>query len=201
MSGSSFFKGIVAALLVVSIVGASTMAATAVGTLATSSVVRAWSEPASGYGFLDAAILSAHHSIDLSMYELADATVERDLVARANAGVDVRVLLNAAYEGTSHNAAAYAFLRASRVHVEWAPTNQIFHAKYLVVDGRAAYVAGQPGIGLLLLDARFLRSRTSDRVTSRRWRRPLTPISDIAARPFTPEDWCGVPVRRRHWCH
>jgi phosphatidylserine/phosphatidylglycerophosphate/cardiolipin synthase-like enzyme len=103
-------------------------------------VVNAWTEPASGYGFLDAAIEAAHHSIDLSMYELSDPTIERDLVDRAAAGVDVRVLLNADYDGTTENANAYALLHASRVHVEWAPSNQIFHAKYVVIDGRVAYV-------------------------------------------------------------
>jgi cardiolipin synthase A/B len=103
-------------------------------------VVNAWTEPASGYGFLDTAILSARHSIDLSMYELSDPTIERDLVARANAGVDVRVLLDSDYDGTTENADAFAALHASKVHEEWAPSNQIFHAKYAVIDGRLAYV-------------------------------------------------------------
>jgi phosphatidylserine/phosphatidylglycerophosphate/cardiolipin synthase-like enzyme len=99
-----------------------------------------WTEPNDGYGFLDAAIDAAHHSVDLSMYELSDATLERDLVARANAGVDVRVLLNADYGGTTHNANSYALLHASKVHVEWAPSNQIFHAKYVVIDAHVAYI-------------------------------------------------------------
>ncbi len=103
-------------------------------------VVKVWTEPASGYGFLDAAIVSARHSIDLSMYELSDPTIEHDLVARAAAGVDVRVILDADYSGMSENASAYAVLHASKVHVEWAPSNQIFHAKYVVIDGHFAYV-------------------------------------------------------------
>jgi phosphatidylserine/phosphatidylglycerophosphate/cardiolipin synthase-like enzyme len=74
------------------------------------------------------------------MYELSDTTLERELVARADSGVDVRVLLNADYEGTQHNASAYAFLRASKVHVEWATANQIFHAKYLVIDNSVVYI-------------------------------------------------------------
>jgi cardiolipin synthase len=107
---------------------------------ATSTIVNVWSEPASGYGFLDAAIDSARHSIDLSMYELSDTTIEHDLIARANAGVDVRVLLNADYEGTTHNGASYALLYASKVHVEWAPSSQIFHAKYVVIDAHVVYI-------------------------------------------------------------
>ncbi len=107
---------------------------------ATSPVTKVWTEPNDGYGFLDSAIDSARHSIDLSMYELSDPTLEHELVARANAGVDVRVLLNADYEGTEHNAASYALLHASKVHVEWAPSNQIFHTKYVVIDARTAYI-------------------------------------------------------------
>jgi hypothetical protein len=115
-------------------------ATAASGGLTTVPIVNIWTEPASGYGFFDAAIDAAHHSIDLSMYELSDATIEHELIARANAGVDVRVLLDADYSGTTENANAYAQLHASKVHVEWAPENQIFHAKYVVIDGRVAYV-------------------------------------------------------------
>jgi phosphatidylserine/phosphatidylglycerophosphate/cardiolipin synthase-like enzyme len=112
----------------------------ATGSAVTLPVVNTWTEPSSGYGFLDAAIDAAHHSVDMSMYELSDVTVERNLVARAAAGVDVRVILDSDYEGKTQNASAYALLRASKVHVEWAPSDQIFHAKYLVIDGRRAYV-------------------------------------------------------------
>ncbi len=74
------------------------------------------------------------------MYELSDPAIERDLVARAKAGVDVRVVLNSAYDGTSENSAAASVLRAGSVHVVWAPSSQIFHAKYLVIDDARAYV-------------------------------------------------------------
>jgi hypothetical protein len=66
--------------------------------------------------------------------------MERDLVNRSRAGVDVQVILNAAYDGASENATAAAVLRAGSVHVVWAPSNQIFHAKYLVVDNSIAYI-------------------------------------------------------------
>lgn len=106
----------------------------------TSVVAQVWTEPESGYAFIDAAIERAQTSIDLSMYELSDSTIESDLVARARAGVDVRVILNSAYDGTSENAGAAATLRAGSVHVVWAPSDQIFHAKYLVIDNRTAYI-------------------------------------------------------------
>jgi phosphatidylserine/phosphatidylglycerophosphate/cardiolipin synthase-like enzyme len=105
-----------------------------------SSVLRVWTEPANGYGFIEAAIDEAQTSIDLSMYELSDPVIERDLVASARHGVDVRVILNAAYDGRAENATAAAVLRAGSVHVVWAPASQIFHAKYLVVDNKTAYI-------------------------------------------------------------
>jgi phosphatidylserine/phosphatidylglycerophosphate/cardiolipin synthase-like enzyme len=99
-----------------------------------------WTEPQSGYNFIDAAIDGARSSIDLSMYELSDPTIERALVDEARKGVDVRVILNADYDGASENATAASTLRAGSVHVVWAPSNQIFHAKYLVIDDSTAYV-------------------------------------------------------------
>jgi phosphatidylserine/phosphatidylglycerophosphate/cardiolipin synthase-like enzyme len=97
-------------------------------------------EPSAGYGFLDRAVLTAKHTIDLSMYELEDARMEADLVARARAGVDVRVLLDSEYGISSVNAPAAAVLSRGGVHVAWAPSSQIFHAKYLVIDGSTLYI-------------------------------------------------------------
>jgi cardiolipin synthase A/B len=123
------------------VIAATTFAiAPAGGTTRTSVVSRVWTEPESGYGFIDAAIDGARASIDLSIYELADPAIERALVAEARKGIDVRVVLNADYEGTSENAAAAADLRAGSVHVVWAPSSQIFHAKYMVIDGSTAYI-------------------------------------------------------------
>ncbi len=105
-----------------------------------SAVTHVWTEPSSGIGFLDRAVMGARHSIDLSMYELADPTLERDLVARAAAGVDVQVLLDSDFNGARDNAASFALLHARGVHVTWASPKRIFHAKYLVVDGHVAYI-------------------------------------------------------------
>jgi len=108
--------------------------------LQASTVVSTWQEPSAGYRFITAAIESARSSIDLSMYELADPAIETALTQAAAHGIKVHVLLNAAYFGTSHNTSAYAALSGSSVQVHWAPTGQIFHAKYLVVDGSRAYI-------------------------------------------------------------
>lgn len=120
--------------LVIAVVPATSAGAASVG------VIGEWTEPAAGYGFVTTAIDAARTSIDLSMYELDDPTIEAALVAREKAGVDVRVVLNSAYDGRSENAAAAAVLVRGGVEVTWAPSDQIFHAKYLVVDDRAAYV-------------------------------------------------------------
>ena len=105
-----------------------------------STLTHVWTEPASGYGFLDGAVLQARHSIDMSMYELADTTLEHDLITQAANGVHVRVLLDSDFNGRSDNASSYALLHASGVDVEWAPPNQIFHAKYVVIDATRAYI-------------------------------------------------------------
>ena len=98
-----------------------------------------WVEPSAGYGFLDAAVRSATHSVALSMYEIIDPTMEQSLAAAAARGVPVRVLIDTKYE-SSRNAPAVSFLSTHHVHVYWAPSSQIFHAKYLVIDSDRAYI-------------------------------------------------------------
>jgi phosphatidylserine/phosphatidylglycerophosphate/cardiolipin synthase-like enzyme len=143
-------------LLFFTIASASTTSATPLSphNEMTSSVTHVWVEPQSGYTFFDAAVTGAQHSIDLSIYELNDADIEQRLIARARDGVDVHVILNAAYEGKSENGSAASLLRRGSVHVTWAPSGQIFHAKYLVVDDKNAYI----GTGNLV---------TSDYLTTR----------------------------------
>jgi cardiolipin synthase len=120
--------------LILSLILVPSVGAGATGTL------RTFVDPSAGYGFLDRAVLGARHTIDLSMYELEDATMEADLVARARAGVDVRVLLDSEYGIKDVNAPAAAVLTRGGVHVAWAPSSQIFHAKYFVIDGSALYI-------------------------------------------------------------
>ena len=99
-----------------------------------------WVLPQSGTGFLDSAVLHASKSIDLSMYVLSDQAFEADLVARAKAGLFVRVVLNSAYDGRSENSSAASYLKQGGVHVVFAPSSQIFHAKYLIIDNKVLYV-------------------------------------------------------------
>lgn len=108
--------------------------------LPTSSIAQVWTEPDAGYGFSYAAVASASHSIVMSLYELKDTTMEQDLVNAAHRGVRVSVLLNAAYFGRSKNAAAASYLQSHGVAVRFAPSGQIFHAKYFVIDGSRLYL-------------------------------------------------------------
>ncbi len=108
--------------------------------LASSNSLTTYVEPAAGFGFLDHAISAARDSVELSMYELEDATIEAALVARERAGVKVEVLLDSDYGISSDNQSAAMKLTRGGVHVVWAPSSQIFHAKYLIIDGSQFYV-------------------------------------------------------------
>jgi cardiolipin synthase len=77
-------------------------------------------EPGAGMAPIYRLLLSAHHSLDMTMYELADPVAEADLSADAARGVDVRALLDQNRE-RSRNLAAYSYLAAHGVHVRWAP--------------------------------------------------------------------------------
>ena len=96
-------------------------------------------EPSAGIGRIYQLINRARSSIELTMYELRDATAERDLAAAAGRRVDVRVILDAHLE-KSRNAAAYAYLSARRVHVTWAPAGTTYHQKTLTVDGKTSVI-------------------------------------------------------------
>ena len=97
-------------------------------------------EPAAGYGWVIPVIQSAKRSVDLSMYELEDSAIESALIAKAKTGVRVRVLLNLDYTGTRANTPAMQAFAGTKVQVHWAPANQIFHAKYLVIDGTSGWI-------------------------------------------------------------
>ena len=101
--------------------------------------LRLLTEPGSGIGPVYKLITGARHSLDLTMYELADPTAEADLAAAAARGVDVRVLLDRHLE-KSRNTSAYDYLNARRVHVRWAPAGTTYHQKTLTVDGATSVI-------------------------------------------------------------
>ena len=101
--------------------------------------LRLLTEPASGIGPIYKLITGARHSVDLTMYELADPTAEADLAADAARRVDVRVLLDRHLE-KSRNTSAYNYLNAHGVHVRWAPAGTTYHQKTLTVDNATSVI-------------------------------------------------------------
>ena len=84
-------------------------------------------------------IQSAKTSLEMTMYELSDTTAVNDLIARHNAGVDVRVVLD--QKEKTNNQAAYDALHAAGVGVTWSsPSFTFTHQKTLTVDGRESLI-------------------------------------------------------------
>ena len=83
---------------------------------------------------------SAKSSIDMTMYELRDTTMENDLIAREKAGVNVRVILDG--KETSVNSAAYSALQAGGVSVTYSSTSFTYtHQKTVTVDNAESYIS------------------------------------------------------------
>ena len=76
----------------------------------------------------------AQHSIRMTMYELADPQATAALIAAHDRGVDVKVLLDAAYHGRDTNAAAFEQLSSAGVNVRWAPDGVIYPQKTITID-------------------------------------------------------------------
>jgi cardiolipin synthase len=91
-------------------------------------------EPQAGMTPIYSFMSSARQSLDMTMYELSDATAEQILIADHKKGVQVRVLLDHDYSGGSVNQTAYSALSAAGVSVRWANDSQIFHQKTITVD-------------------------------------------------------------------
>jgi cardiolipin synthase A/B len=97
-------------------------------------------EPANGLSDIYNLITSARHTVDMTMYELADPVAEADLVADAKRGVKVRVVLDQNL-ARSYNTGAYDYLAAHGVEVHWAPRSyDVTHQKTLTVDGAVSVV-------------------------------------------------------------
>jgi cardiolipin synthase len=110
-------------------------------------------EPNQGLTSIYDLINSAQHTIDMTMYELSDTTAEQDLVARAAAGVTVRVILDINLE-ESNNQAAYTYLNANGVQCHWANTTYAAtHQKTITIDG--AYSNAQTAIMTLNLTPQY----------------------------------------------
>lgn len=88
-------------------------------------------------------ISSAQRSLLLKQFHFTDKSLIDTVIGRHAAGVDVRVMLNAARtDGDRPNDETYRRLRTAGVDVQFAnPTFYVTHEKSIVVDGNAALVA------------------------------------------------------------
>jgi cardiolipin synthase len=94
-------------------------------------------EPQQGYQPVYNFISSAKHTLDMTMYALADPKVDAALIADAKRGVQVRVLLdgdNTDGGGATLDQAAYDDLKANGVQVRFAWPGVLWHQKSIVVD-------------------------------------------------------------------
>jgi hypothetical protein len=83
---------------------------------------------------------TATSSIDVTIYELNDVTLENALVAKEKAGVTVRVILDNAEK--SYNTAAYNVLTAGGVGVVWSSTTFTYtHQKTITVNNDESYIS------------------------------------------------------------
>lgn len=88
---------------------------------------------------IDKFIASAHRSLDMTMYQLDDTTVIKELIALHDRGVAVRVILDNRNE--SYNAPAFAQLQAAGVGVVYSnPTYYYTHQKTITVDGSESLI-------------------------------------------------------------
>lgn len=97
-------------------------------------------QPESGYQFIYDLLDQAQTSIDVVIYQLADDTAVRLLVAARDRGVTVRVILDKAWHGQQVNQPAYYVLQAAGIDVHWAAPGIITHQKTIVIDGQVALV-------------------------------------------------------------
>src|ERR1700730_1786925 len=96
-------------------------------------------EPGAGFSPVYGLIKGARHSIDVTMYELADSTAEHDLAAAAKRGVKVQVILDKREK--SHNSNTFSYLNSHRVKVVWSSSRFTYtHQKTLVIDGSKAVI-------------------------------------------------------------
>jgi cardiolipin synthase len=97
-------------------------------------------EPQEKWADVYSFITSAHSRLDMTMYELVDTTAEQDLIADAQRGVTVRVILDQNLE-RKNNQAAYDLLASHGVQVHWAPSGfRATHQKTISVDSTRSMI-------------------------------------------------------------
>jgi phosphatidylserine/phosphatidylglycerophosphate/cardiolipin synthase-like enzyme len=96
--------------------------------------------PDQGESAIYSFVNSATSSVDMTIYEIKDTTLVNDLIARENAGVTVRVILDEQHK--SYDAAAYSALTAAGVGVVWSSTAFTYtHQKTITVNDSESYIS------------------------------------------------------------
>jgi len=140
-------------------------------------------EPAAGPAPIYRLIASARHSVQMTMYELADTTAEQALAADARRGVAVSVILDGNSYDRSLNTPAFGYLASHGVAVHWAPREfDLTHEKAIVVDDTTAAVM------TLNLESRYYSSTRDFAVID-------TQPADVRAIAATfAADWAARPI-------
>lgn len=88
-------------------------------------------------------IESAQDSLDIKQFTFTEPSLIEATVNRRRAGVEVRVMLNAARSGGDRaNDDTYQQLRSADIDVQWAsPKFYVTHEKSIVIDNEAAMIA------------------------------------------------------------
>jgi cardiolipin synthase len=100
-------------------------------------------EPDDGTDPVRQFIESAQASLRVKQFTFTDDSLVQAVIERKKAGVDVRVMLNAARSGGDRaNDETFERFRSAGIDVQWAsPKFYVTHEKSIVVDERAALVA------------------------------------------------------------
>lgn len=92
------------------------------------------------------AIAGAQRSVYVTMYELSDSAVIGALAARAQAGVDVQVVLDGSSATKSFNTPAFTQLANAGASVVWSNARFTYtHEKTVIVDGEVAWIMTMNG--------------------------------------------------------
>jgi len=100
-------------------------------------------EPEAGYQPIYDFISASNKSIDMTMYNLSDATATAALIAAEKRGVKVRVLFDSNTNGGGNNGmnqTAAKDLKSDGVDVAWAWPGVLWHQKSIVRDGSAVAI-------------------------------------------------------------
>lgn len=100
-------------------------------------------EPDDGVDPVRDFISSAQTTLLIKQFTFTEPSLIRAVIDQSNAGVDVRVMLNAARSGGDRaNDETYEQFQTAGIAVQWAnPKFYVTHEKSIVVDGKAAMVA------------------------------------------------------------